>query len=336
MKNYFKKFSIMFLMLLAVIGVGVIQNGTVAKAATENNPIVVAESGWQRFDDADKHINYSGSGWLISSVPNYTLYDKEHATNVIGDTATFKFYGSKFRIYSGKYSNNSDGIQISVDGVPYTYNQHGTNTYVPHVILFEKLNLNLGIHIVTITNPSSSLYTSFDCVDIDDTGHMIDYSVNITTEIKLNKPSMNLTVDESKPLIATTTPANAEVEWSSDNTGIVTVDDKGNITGIKEGQSTITAKIKGTNIKATCVVTVSKVDEPQPPVDEPTTGDGTLYIEMVDGNIKQAQNLDTSDFIKWYQNRDLDKTEKPFYKITNAKGNVEYLIHDKIVAFEIR
>ena len=57
---------------------------------------------------------------------------------------------------------------------------------------------------------------------------------------------------------------------------------------------------------------------------------------MVDGNIKQAQNLDTSDFIKWYQNRDLDKTEKPFYKITNAKGNVEYLIHDKIVAFEIR
>jgi hypothetical protein len=34
MKNYFKKFSIMFVMLLAIIGVGAIQNGITTNAAT--------------------------------------------------------------------------------------------------------------------------------------------------------------------------------------------------------------------------------------------------------------------------------------------------------------
>ncbi len=69
---------------------------------------------------------------------------------------------------------------------------------------------------------------------------------------------------------------------------------------------------------------------------EPTTGDGNLFIEMVDGNVKQAQNVDVADFIKWFKNRDLDHTDNPIYKIKNAKGNVEYLVHDKVVGFEMR
>ncbi len=34
MKNYFKNFCVMFIMLLAVLGVGVIQQGNIANAAT--------------------------------------------------------------------------------------------------------------------------------------------------------------------------------------------------------------------------------------------------------------------------------------------------------------
>ncbi|KJZ95320.1 hypothetical protein ClosIBUN13A_CONTIG177g02844, partial [Clostridium sp. IBUN13A] len=46
-----------------------------------------------------------------------------------------------------------------------------------------------------------------------------------------------------------------------------TVDSNGNVKAIKEGQSTITAKIKGTDIKSTCIVTVTKKDTVPEPVD---------------------------------------------------------------------
>ncbi len=206
-------------------------------------------------------------------------------------------------------------------------------------LVYEKTGLEKKIHnvIIKIPNKEIGTYSSqfyFDAVDIDNDGYLEKYNEIKNELISLNKSSIDLKVNDSKQLTATTTPAGAEIVWSSSDPSIATIDSNGKVIGVKEGQATITAKIKGTDVKATCEVTVTKEDIVEP--EEPSGDGGSLCIEMVDGNIKQAQNLNTSDFIKWYQNRDLDKTEKPFYKITNAKGNVEYLIHDKIVAFEIR
>lgn len=130
------------------------------------------ESGWKRIDDTDSHIKYGGTGW-VTSTNQYLYKGTEHATNKSGDTITFKFYGSKLRVLSGKFNNNPDGINISIDGVSYKYNQSGDDNYLAQVILFEKLNLDLGKHTVVITSPSDTLYTALDAIDIDDIGYMI-------------------------------------------------------------------------------------------------------------------------------------------------------------------
>jgi hypothetical protein len=50
--------------------------------------------------------------------------------------------------------------------------------------------------------------------------------------------------------------ANMEVTWSSSDAAIAGVNDKGLVTGIKEGEATITAKAVKSNATATCKITV--------------------------------------------------------------------------------
>ncbi|NYC75471.1 uncharacterized protein YjdB [Clostridium beijerinckii] len=125
--------------------------------------------------------------------------------------------------------------------------------------------------------------------------------------------------------------------WKSSDESVATVDENGNVTGVKEGQVTITATINdGSNASATCTVNViPKSTEPTEPQDP--TGDGTLFIELVDGNIKSydVSSQEVTNFINWYKNRDLDDSQLPVYKF--KKGNyTDYVVHDKIDWFEVR
>ena len=88
--------------------------------------------------------------------------------------------------------------------------------------------------------------------------------------ITLNKSTLTIKEGDTEDLIATTTPEAVNVVWSSSDESTATVDQNGKVTGVKEGQATITAQIKDTDIKATCIVTVTKKDvrvEPEQPVD---------------------------------------------------------------------
>lgn len=79
------------------------------------------------------------------------------------------------------------------------------------------------------------------------------------TSISLNKKSIKLTQGETERLTTTVTPANAEnksVEWSSNNSGVATVDQRGNVRAIAPGSAIITAKTKAGNISATTIVEV--------------------------------------------------------------------------------
>ncbi|MDE6596698.1 MAG: cellulase family glycosylhydrolase, partial [Oscillospiraceae bacterium] len=76
--------------------------------------------------------------------------------------------------------------------------------------------------------------------------------------IKLSKTSLALSVGETVTLTRTVTGYKKyTVQWSSSDKTVATVS-KGKITAKKEGTATITAKIKGTDYKATCKVTVKK------------------------------------------------------------------------------
>jgi uncharacterized protein YjdB len=337
MKNYFKKFSIMFVMLLSVLGVGIIQNGIIANAATIGQQLTAPESGWQRNDDKNNKIKYNGTWSSGTGDGNWYKGTYCQSTDTKA-TAEYKFYGSKLRVINPTYTNQPDNMFITIDGVKYNYSC--TGPLVPCVIVFEKLDLNNGIHTVKMEADVSSVYKSlsFDAIDIEDTGYLVDPNSQVSS-ISLDNTAMSLKLDNSKQLTAITTPAGAKVVWSSSDESIATVDQNGKVKGIKEGTATITAQIEDADTKATCEVTVTDggvIVVPDPPVDEPT-GDGGLFIELVDGNIKQydVSSDEINKFINWYNNRDNDDSQPPYYKFTKGSYK-DYVVHDKIDWFEVR
>lgn len=95
-------------------------------------------------------------------------------------------------------------------------------------------------------------------------GTTISATCNVTvtsnkpTSIALDKTSLTLTAGgATAKLAATVLPEGAEavVEWTSSNTAIATVAD-GVVTPVAAGTATITASIKGTDLSASCAVTV--------------------------------------------------------------------------------
>ena len=77
------------------------------------------------------------------------------------------------------------------------------------------------------------------------------------TGVSLNKSSITIAPGKTGTITATVKPDNAtnkSVTWSSSNTSIATVNGSGVVTGVKEGEVTITAKAGGKT--ATCKVTI--------------------------------------------------------------------------------
>ncbi len=67
--------------------------------------------------------------------------------------------------------------------------------------------------------------------------------------------------------------ANMEVTWSSSDAAIAGVNDKGLVTGIKEGEATITAKAVKSNGMATCKITVKAGEVPEISVTDKSLAD---------------------------------------------------------------
>ena len=93
---------------------------------------------------------------------------------------------------------------------------------------------------------------------VDTNGFLADVldEANVTVEVT---EKLNMLVGRTETLVATTSPANCSVVWSSDNDSIVTVDKKGVVTAIAKGETTVTATLG--NQVATTVVTVNEYIE---------------------------------------------------------------------------
>lgn len=82
--------------------------------------------------------------------------------------------------------------------------------------------------------------------------------------ISLNKSNMTIKEKATERLNVTYTPSNAtnkRVTWKSSNTSIVTVDDQGNVTGVKPGSATITVISNDGGHVSTCKVTVESISK---------------------------------------------------------------------------
>lgn len=82
------------------------------------------------------------------------------------------------------------------------------------------------------------------------------------TSVELNLKTLDMKIGESSNLSATVNPANAtnkNVNWTSSNESVATVDESGNVTAVGEGTADITVETVDGNTTATCTVKVEKV-----------------------------------------------------------------------------
>ncbi len=287
MKNIYKKIIIMFVMALGIMGIGSISNGYVANAATVGQALTLPESGWTRYDDTNINISYTNMiSWNNGNTTDFykggvhKSWDgiQVHPSN--NAEVKFNFNGTGIRFLSQIYNKPAGDDTRNVDVEVYLDGKYYGNTNVPGKICngialqYEIVGLTNKEHsIVLKNNGKSNLW--IDAIDISGNGILTPYS-EVNTLIEMDN-ILNLKEGTSKDLTATTTPSSVNVVWSSSDATIATVDQAGKVTGIKEGTCTVTATIEGTDIKAECVVTVTKEEPPVEP-DEPTDPDQEYII----------------------------------------------------------
>jgi hypothetical protein len=147
--------------------------------ATIGQALTSPETGWRRYDDTDSRIKYKGT-WLLGT--NSNNYGGSHSySSSIGDSLIFKFYGTKLRVTSPINSPQSANIQITIDGVAYNFSEY-SSTLIWSVLVFEKLNLSLGVHTIEIKSINSSAI-ALDSIDIDDTGYLMHPTLNQVSNV---------------------------------------------------------------------------------------------------------------------------------------------------------
>lgn len=299
--------------------------------ATIGQALTAPEAGWKRYDDIDSRISYTGWGGQIQSGAYLTTLS--YCTS-----AKFKFYGTKFRIigagYPDKYHNGT--IAVTVDGVVVgTYSEYAA--ILSQRFDFEKTDLNLGVHSVSLTvNTNNANETVFlDAIDIDDTGYLVLFG------------TANLT--------ATAGDAQATLFWNAVS-GAVSYNVKRTTTaggpytiianGITDTTYVDTDVVNGTDYYYVVTAVDGDGNEsgnsneasetPQAP-----GGHGLLRVTMSDSSEREYELTDDeiSQFIAWCNRTvgtgnslySFDKT----YNVGEFKNRKEYLMFEKIISFEV-
>ena len=117
--------------------------------------------------------------------------------------------------------------------------------------------------------------------------------------VSVNNNTLNLLIDDTFTIVATTVPDGLNVTYMPDNLGIISVDENGMVTALKEGTAPIIVKVGGDGVYAenTTIVTVT-VKKVNPTMDasadEITEGENaTINVELpidATGNVTTTVN----------------------------------------------
>ncbi|MCW6110101.1 Ig-like domain-containing protein [Clostridium sporogenes] len=350
-----KKIGLIMSMLLLFVFVFSFTKNDYAVYAQNNatkvgQQLLQPEEGWKRIEEDNNNFSYikgKYTSWIRHADSNaysggYSMILNDTSSEVNGYLSKVKFnvVTDKIRIimFSRYYCTNN--IEIKIDGIPYIFEARSYNQIRP-TVCFEKKDLVYKEHTVEITNLLDSNTNNmmyFDAIDIDKNGQLKPYEETTKVEsISLDKTSMDLLEGSSDKINAKVLPEDApnkKVVWSSSDEKIVTVDKDGKVTAMKEGQATITAKVEGTDLTATCKVNVTKkVGE--------NKNNAILSISLVNGATKEydVSMQEVEKFINWFEERSNGKGPSLYSfnkKINPYKTVKEYIVHDKIASFEVR
>ncbi|WP_418301270.1 Ig-like domain-containing protein [Lysinibacillus fusiformis] len=241
-------------------------NNTLENSAVVGDKLTQPEIGWKRYDDNHSKINYEDGKWVrytTHAAPSDYKKGSMAAKKNVTAKMEFWFLGSKINIITNREPSYTKDALVKIDGVDHGYLQSFGSSQA-QTLAFKKDGLSFGIHKVEviITNTPSNVVAynlRIDAIDIDADGSLVDEGF-VEESITLDRNALELVEGSQDKLIATILPENAskKIVWSSSDENIATVDQNGNVTAIKEGIVTVTAKVENTNLTASSVVTVKK------------------------------------------------------------------------------
>ena len=138
---------------------------------TVGDVLTAPEDGWQRIDDADEKIYYTGT-W--TQYTDSEAWNAGHTmTATIGDYLIFYVCSNNIRIISPINNNLSSNISIFIDSdtLSETYSIYNSSA-IYNTIVYEKLNMENKYHKVMIKANTNAI-TLFDAVDIDSDGYLL-------------------------------------------------------------------------------------------------------------------------------------------------------------------
>ncbi|WP_461614873.1 Ig-like domain-containing protein [Clostridium sp. Marseille-QA1073] len=316
----------------AVIGIENLNN-TPENSAKIGDKLNLPEKEWKRYDDSYKDITYEGN-WYYNN-ENGSWNNGFHYSENNDSKLKFNFTGDKIRMTTCLHPNRSKNIIIKIDGkIMGNLSQYNISNQF-QTLFYENISLKNTEHFVEIYT-TDNIRMAIDAIDIDENGELLPYEIKAKS-ISLDKSSIDLKVGQTDKLTATVLPedtANKKVIWSSSDESIAKVDENGNVTAIKEGQVTITAKVENTDLTATCEVNVSKLVEEN-------KNNAILSISLVNGATKEydVSMEEVNKFISWFEERANGKGSALYSfdkKLNPYKSVTEYIAHNKIVSFEVR
>jgi len=184
--------------------------------ATVGDILIAPEAGWRRYEDSNSQFSYSGS-WTAETGITGNSDGSLHYTNVLGNNCSFNFYGSKIRIIGTYADNYSTLVDVVIDGTTYNYNQYATSVS-RSVLVFEKQDLSLGNHSISVINRESGKHISLDAIEIDENGELKPYNPNIENALL----RVTMTDSSEREYQLPTTDIEGFISWFNQHTSTST------------------------------------------------------------------------------------------------------------------
>lgn len=234
---------------------------------------------YARLWDGNNAGNYASYTIKDSIDPQDAQISSWETTDItVATSATVKLLlidnESGVNVGNSKWTLHTSPDSIGTSASDYDNTFTGTST--EHEITISKQETGTYyLHVLTVDNAGRTKETVF-------TEKAITVR-KLVTEITLSSETNEVSVGEKITITVTTIPSdasNTSVTWGSSDTTIVTVDENGEVTGVKEGIATITATAAdGSGVSGSYVVTVRAQSVPITSV--VNVGD---YIEYNGGN----------------------------------------------------
>ena len=161
--------------------------------------------------------------------------------------------------YTVTFNESGSVVGYSVDGYAVTRNDDGSTTIaVPTQYALEE-----QLYIAAECSDGYDYFNCFYFVTGDNTKPGGDTKIAVTG-VTLDQDALTVNRGETAALTATVLPANAtnqKLSWQTGDRTIATVN-KGTVTGIGEGETTVTVTTQDGGYTAQCTVTVTDVNKP--------------------------------------------------------------------------